>query len=80
MHILEGRGYQLGPGSQTTSFVPNSLPISMQHPFFAGSWDTAVNTPFNLADCVHKRLASGINSACWDQLRGEITWLKCLGT
>lgn len=40
MRILEGRGYQLGPESQTASFVPNSLPISMRHPFLqgAGTW------------------------------------------
>lgn len=79
MYTLEGWGYQLGPGSQTASFVPSSLPISMQHPFFAGSWDMAVHTPFSLVDCVHKKSASRINSACWDQLRAEITWLKSLG-
>jgi len=75
MHVLEGWGYWLRPGSQTTSLVPSSLLTSMQHPFCRELGREHTLQPKS----VLKRPASGMNSACCDQLRAEITWLKSPG-
>lgn len=61
MHILKRMGLSAWSSKPNHIFRAKFPPHFHATPFFAGSWDAAVNIPFSLTDCVDKRSASGIN-------------------